>query len=73
MAPPTPSNEGSSPRSGPSGNSKTEALSRALDTISNTEFNEWYREKQFEDNILAGKEYFNGPSRPKDPEQHSPT
>lgn len=36
-------------------------------------FNEWYREDQFETNILEGKAYFNGPSPSKDPERHTPS
>lgn len=44
-----------------------------LDRITNRGFNEWYREQQFERNILEGKAYFNGPSPPKDPERHTPS
>lgn len=40
-------------------------------TVSNTSFNDWYHEQQFEENILHGKPYFNGLSPPKPPEQHS--
>lgn len=41
--------------------------------ITNREFTEWYSEQQFQKNILEGKAYFNGPSPPKDPEQHTPS
>ncbi|MFP9193942.1 PD-(D/E)XK nuclease family protein [Natrialbaceae archaeon A-CW1-1] len=42
-------------------------------SVSNRQFNEWYAEQQFEQNILDGKAYFNGPSPPKDPEYHTPS
>ncbi|MDV7351352.1 PD-(D/E)XK nuclease family protein [Halorubrum distributum] len=41
--------------------------------VSNRSFTEWYNEQQFEQNILEGKAYFNGPSPPKDPERHTPS
>ncbi len=44
-----------------------------LDRITNRAFNEWYSEQQFQNNILEGQAYFNGPSPPKDPEQHTPS
>jgi CRISPR/Cas system-associated exonuclease Cas4 (RecB family) len=43
------------------------------EAVSNRSFNEWYQERQFEENILDGKPYFNGPSPPPDPERHSPS
>jgi CRISPR-associated exonuclease Cas4 len=44
-----------------------------LNRITNQTFNDWYSEQQFQTNILEGKAYFNGPSPPKDPEQHTPS
>ncbi len=43
------------------------------DRITNRTFNEWYSEQQFQNNILEGQAYFNGPSPPKDPGQHTPS
>lgn len=43
------------------------------ETVSNQSFNEWYQERRFEENILDGKPYFNGPSPPPDPKRHSPS
>jgi CRISPR/Cas system-associated exonuclease Cas4 (RecB family) len=54
-------------------NSTTLEIERVVNHISNTEFNEWYAEQQFETNILDGKAYFNGPSPAKDPERHTPS
>lgn len=45
----------------------------AVEPISNRTFRDWYQEMQFEQNILEGKSYFNGPSPPKEPERHSPS
>ncbi len=41
--------------------------------VSNRRFNDWYDERQIEQNILEGKSYFNGPSPAKDPEVHTPS
>ncbi|MFC7194557.1 hypothetical protein ACFQL4_07640 [Halosimplex aquaticum] len=54
-------------------NSTPFEIEHVVDRISNSEFNEWYAEQQFETNILDGKAYFNGPSPPKDPERHTPS
>lgn len=44
-----------------------------IEKISGEKFLSWYREQQFAQNILEGKEYFNHPSPPKLPSQHSPS
>ncbi len=44
-----------------------------VDCISQQSFAAWYDERQVEQNILEGQAYFNGPSPPKDPEQHTPS
>ena len=54
-------------------NSETTDLSILRDRITNRVFNEWYSEEQFKTNLLEGKAYFNGPSPPKAPEQHTPS
>jgi CRISPR/Cas system-associated exonuclease Cas4 (RecB family) len=43
------------------------------DTICNTEFTEWYDERQIKQNLLNGNPYFNGPSPAKSPTQHTPS
>jgi CRISPR/Cas system-associated exonuclease Cas4 (RecB family) len=43
------------------------------ESISNRHFTEWYQEQQIKQNILEGKAYFNGPSPPKPPDQHTPS
>jgi len=44
-----------------------------VDCISQQSFAAWYDERQVEQNILEGQAYFNAPSPPKDPEQHTPS
>ncbi len=44
-----------------------------VERVSNRSFNEWNAEQQFQNNILEGKAYFNGPSPEKPPERHSPS
>ncbi|MDZ5811535.1 PD-(D/E)XK nuclease family protein [Halorubrum sp. AD140] len=44
-----------------------------VDRVSNRAFNKWNAEQQFQNNILEGKAYFNGPSPEKPPERHSPS
>lgn len=44
-----------------------------IDAITAESFNEWYQEKQFRENILEGRPYFNGASPPPEPERHSPS
>ncbi|WP_336037700.1 CRISPR-associated protein Cas4 [Halobacterium yunchengense] len=53
--------------------SDTTVVREIHDRITNRAFNEWYNEQQFQSNILEGKEYFNGPSPPKDPDHHTPS
>jgi len=57
----------------PPPSSESDVHSVVRDRITNREFNEWYSEQQFQNNILEGKAYFNGPSPPKNPEQHTPS
>ena len=45
----------------------------AIESVSNESFNDWYDERQFRQNILEGKPYFNGPSPLKPPERHTPS
>jgi len=44
-----------------------------IDTIDATSFADWYREREFAQNIREGKPYFNGPDRTPPPERHSPS
>lgn len=53
--------------------SESDTYTVVRDRIANQTFNEWYSEQQFQNNILEGKAYFNGPSPPKDPERHTPS
>ncbi len=41
--------------------------------ISPEDFDAWYREREFRRNIQDGTPFFNGPSKTKPPEQHSPS
>ncbi|TMT81375.1 hypothetical protein E2L06_15345 [Haloterrigena sp. H1] len=43
----------------------TNNIQALVEQISNLRFNAWYDEQQFEQNILEGQAYFNGPSPPK--------
>nr|WP_176705243.1 PD-(D/E)XK nuclease family protein [Halobacterium sp. GN101] len=61
------------PEPGSTPDSNSVKVQRVVDRVSNTEFNEWYAEQQFETNILEGKEYFNGPTPVKEPERHTPS
>lgn len=36
-------------------------------------FSDWYREREYEENIREGKHYFNGPGKVKAPTKHSPS
>ncbi len=44
-----------------------------IDSVGSTHFDRWFSEKQFEENISAGKPYLNTPPPVKPPEQHSPS
>jgi CRISPR-associated exonuclease Cas4 len=56
------------------GNGPSETPVETLaDTISNTEFTEWYDERQIKQNLLNGNPYFNGPSPAKPPTRHTPS
>ena len=44
-----------------------------IDTIDTTTFAEWYREREFKQNIREGQPYFNGPDRIPAPKRHSPS
>jgi hypothetical protein len=42
-----------------------------IETINATNFAEWYREREFKQNIREGQPYFNGPDRIPAPKRHS--
>ena len=44
-----------------------------LRSISNRSFNDWYNEREYEENILQGRPYFNGLSSPPPAEKHTPS
>lgn len=44
-----------------------------VDSVGSTHFDRWFSEKQFEENISAGKPYLNTPPPVKPPERHSPS
>jgi CRISPR/Cas system-associated exonuclease Cas4 (RecB family) len=46
---------------------------RLSEKITEKSFDEWYREREFTQNIREGTPYFNGPSSIKPPEKHSPS
>ncbi|WP_080509763.1 CRISPR-associated protein Cas4 [Haloarcula marismortui] len=48
-------------------------VERLRDALSPSHFREWYRERQFRQNIEDGKPYFNGPASVPEPERHSPS
>jgi len=52
---------------------QTRQVRGLVDNISPTAFDEWYREREFRQNILNGTPYFNGPSPVKPPERHAPS
>ena len=45
----------------------------ALHSISDVNFDDWYQEREYRENIESGTPYFNGPSSVPDPERHSPS
>lgn len=48
-------------------------LTQFVGTVSNKSFKEWYRQREFEANILEGKSYFNGSSPVPEPSRHRPS
>lgn len=50
-----------------------EELEHLSERISAHQFDTWYRERTFAENIEQGTPYFNGPSPVPDPELHSPS
>lgn len=48
-------------------------VNKLLDRLSTDRFHNWYREQQYRQNIENGTPFFNGPSKPPDPERHSPS
>lgn len=47
--------------------------SPVVEGISNQTFKDWYRQREFEQNILEGKSYFNGSSPVPEPNRHRPS
>lgn len=41
--------------------------------VSGENFEEWYAEREHQQNILQGQSYFNEPKQPKDPNYHTPS
>ena len=56
----------------PPSNSETQ-IERLRDALSTDRFREWYRERQYRENIENGTPYFNGPASIPEPERHSPS
>lgn len=52
---------------------QTRRVRGLINNISPTAFNDWYREREFRQNILNGTPYFNRPSPVKPPERHAPS
>ncbi len=48
-------------------------ITRYLGQLSAQSFRQWYREREYRQNIENGKPYFNGAASVPDPEQHSPS
>jgi len=48
-------------------------VERLLTPLSDDRFRDWYRERQYRQNIENGTPFFNGPSPVSDPERHSPS
>jgi CRISPR/Cas system-associated exonuclease Cas4 (RecB family) len=48
-------------------------IQKLRDTLSPDSFREWFRERQYRQNIEDGKSYFNGPSSVPEPDRHSPS
>jgi CRISPR-associated exonuclease Cas4 len=48
-------------------------VSRLANSISPNSFDQWYREREFRENIREGTPYFNGTSPITPPERHSPS
>jgi CRISPR/Cas system-associated exonuclease Cas4 (RecB family) len=44
-----------------------------IESLSPETFDNWYREREFAENIRNGTSYFNGPKKVKPPEKHSPS
>ncbi|WP_135851106.1 CRISPR-associated protein Cas4 [Halorussus salinus] len=55
------------------GNTEThDPVATLIEKICTTDFDTWYRERQFVQNIREGQPYFNGPSPCRDPRYHTP-
>lgn len=52
--------------------SETPAVDDLVSRIDDGAFEDWYRERDFRQNVQQGKHYFNGSSRVPDPERHAP-
>lgn len=48
-------------------------ITALTERISPLRFDNWYREREFRNNIREGQHYFNGPANEKPPERHSPS
>jgi len=59
--------------SGKQTNDRRTPLERLIDRADPEEFDRWYREREFANNIRQGTPYFNGPSNVSPPERHSPS
>lgn len=46
---------------------------KLLEKLSPDRFEEWYREREWRQNIEEGQPYFNGPGTIPEPERHSPS
>lgn len=55
------------------GSSTTSAIQQNLNNLSEENFKDWYREREFSENIRKGQSYFNKPGAIKEPRRHSPS
>lgn len=51
----------------------SEDIEYFVESVSNKTFTDWYRRREFKENILKGKSYFNGPSPVPDSNSHRPS
>lgn len=57
---------------GPGEPAETPAVDDLVARMDDGAFEDWYREREFRQNVQQGKHYFNGPSRVPEPERHAP-
>jgi len=70
---PKPGPDKQEPRTEQSEAAKATSSTQLPEQITGERFNAWYADRQFAQNILEGKAYFNGPADPKPAGRHSPS